>query len=129
MPTGAFPERWQAHESYEWEAQAVEPGPFDYMVPSPIGRVLRGWTTCSCGFASYPTKGDPLPPLTYAEAHQAYLDHLPPDMVQWLAKRQNAPRDNAERVARVRRLVEMSHENGATSLSVELVKEALGWYR
>lgn len=128
-PLGGFPEAWQAHESYAWEAQARESGPFDHLLMQPPTRKLRGWTTCSCGFVSYPDKNSGLPPLTYAEAHQAYIDHLPPGLAAWLVKRQNAPRDNAERIKRLRELVDGSRENGATSLSIDAVEEALGVFR
>ena len=128
-PLGGFPEEWQAHEMYAWDAVAPETsnvGPYMAITVGP----LRGWVTCSCGFESTPRDNPSIQPLLYAEAHNAYIAHLPPGMAAWLVKgRYDGPRTDSERVARVRTLVEQCHESGATSVSVELVKDALGWYR
>lgn len=125
---GPMPDLWSEHGVWSWDAEPMELDPI-HRIPVRTG-LLRGWTVCGCGFESTP-KGDPnITPLPYAEAMQAYIDHLPPGMAAWLVKRQQAmPRTDNERVARVRALVELCDTDGATSVSVELVKEALGWYR
>lgn len=129
-PLGGLPEAWQVHESYAWEASAASQEPRGhYAFEPPVLGPLRGWTTCSCGWSSYPGKDDQLLPLTYAEAHRTYIDHLPPGMAAWLTKRQNAPRDNAERITRMRRLVEVTRENGGEALPLVAVEEALGMFR
>lgn len=124
-PVGGFPAEWQAHADWQWNAQTPPVDPLDRYTRI---TAVRGWASCACGFESTPRDDDRILPLPYAEAVQAYLDHLPPGMAAWLSKRYTAPRTDGERVERLRKLVALCDTDGATSLSVELVKEALGWY-